>query len=313
MRTAAERLAERLEAFISGGRFPAFAICLLGLYELVLVGMLLAPGGPTGLGAFADEFRVWCFGYDPATGRLDAGYVLGMLAPPLLVGALFALFWQEPLRGLLRRPAALAAPALSAALLVAGAAAGFTLLESGAASGELVFPAEALRTAHRAPQLRLVNQAEQPVDLEKLRGKVVMLTAVYASCPHSCPAILTQARETLADLTDAERADVRVVAVTMDPENDSPQKLEELAKMHSLELPVYNLVTGDPAEVERILDEMSVARIRDPETGVIEHPNLFLLLDRDGRLAYRLGLGERQQRWLSAALRVLLGEAPHVP
>lgn len=83
--------------------------------------------------------------------------------------------------------------------------------------------------------------------------------------------------------------------------------------MHSLELPVYNLVTGDPAEVERILDEMSVARIRDPETGVIEHPNLFLLLDRDGRLAYRLGLGERQQRWLSAALRVLLGEAPHVP
>ena len=55
MRTAAERLAERLEAFISGGRFPAFAISLLGLYELVLVGMLLAPGGPTGLGAFADE------------------------------------------------------------------------------------------------------------------------------------------------------------------------------------------------------------------------------------------------------------------
>ena len=310
MQTAAERLAERLEVFVSGGRFPAFAICLLALYELLLVALLLAPGGPTGLGAFADEFRVWCFGYDPATGRLDPGYVIGMLAPPLLVGALFALFWQEPLRGLLRRPAALAAPVLSAALLVAGAAAGFTLLGSGAASGELLFPAEALRTAHRAPQLRLVNQAEEPVDLEKLRGKVVMLTAVYASCPHSCPAILTQARETLAGLTDAERADVRVVAVTLDPENDSPQKLAELAKMHSLELPVYNLVTGDPPEVERVLDEMSVARVRDPETGVIEHPNLFLLLDRDGRLAYRLGLGERQQRWLSAALRILLGEAP---
>ena len=302
--------AERLEVFFSGGRFPAFALCLLGLWELLLTGLLVAPGGPTGLGAFADEFRVWCFGYDPATGRLDPGYVMGMLGPPLLVGALFAAFWREPLRSLLRRPAALAAPALAAALLVAGAAAGFALLGSDAASGELPFPAEALRTAHRAPELRLVNQAEEPVDLEELRGKVVMLTAIYASCPHSCPAILTQARETLAGLSDAERADVRVVAVTMDPENDSPQKLSELAQMHSLDLPVYNLVTGDPPEVERVLDEMSVARVRDPETGVIEHPNLFLLLDRDGRVAYRFGLGERQQRWLSTALRILLGEAP---
>jgi len=303
--------AERLEAFFSGGRFPAFALSLLAFWELVLVSLLLTPGGSTGLGAFADEFRVWCFGYDPATGRLDPGYVMGMLAPPLLLGAIFALFWLEPLRDLLRRPAALAVPVLSAALLVAGAAGGFTLLGTGAASGELPFPAEALRTAHRAPEFRLVNQAREPVDLAELRGKVVLLTAVYASCPHSCPAILTQARETLAGFSEAERADLRVVAVTMDPENDSPQKLSELAQMHALDLPVYNLVTGDPPEVERVLDEMSVARVRDPETGVIEHPSLFLLLDRDGRLAYRFGLGERQQRWLSAALRILLGEAPN--
>ena len=53
---------------------------------------------------------------------------------------------------------------------------------------------------------------------------------------------------------------------------------------------------------------MQVARKRDPETGVIDHANLFLLIDREGRLAYRLGLGERQQRWLTSALRVLLDE-----
>ena len=45
----------------------------------------------------------------------------------------------------------------------------------------------------------------------------------------------------------------------------------------------------------RSLDRMQMARDRDPETGVINHANLFLLIDRDGRLAYRLGLGERQQ------------------
>jgi len=60
--------------------------------------------------------------------------------------------------------------------------------------------------------------------------------------------------------------------------------------------------------VEGVLDAMQIARQRDPETGVISHANLFLLVDREGRLAYRLGLGERQQRWLTSALRVLLNE-----
>jgi cytochrome oxidase Cu insertion factor (SCO1/SenC/PrrC family) len=71
---------------------------------------------------------------------------------------------------------------------------------------------------------------------------------------------------------------------------------------------LYHLVTGDPADVERLLDRMQIARQRDPETGVINHANLFLLVDRDGRIAYRFGLGERQQRWLTSALEILLRE-----
>jgi protein SCO1/2 len=94
----------------------------------------------------------------------------------------------------------------------------------------------------------------------------------------------------------------------MDPNSDSPDILRELAKNHGMESTLYHLVTGDPAEVERLLDRMQIARQRDPETGVISHANLFLLIDRDGRIAYRFGLGERQQRWLTSALRILLRE-----
>ena len=65
---------------------------------------------------------------------------------------------------------------------------------------------------------------------------------------------------------------------------------------------------GPSAPLERLLDRVQIARERDPETGVISHANLFLLIDRDGRIAYRFGLGERQQRWLTSALRILLRE-----
>ena len=100
------------------------------------------------------------------------------------------------------------------------------------------------------------------------------------------------------------------MAVTLDPEHDSPEVLAGLAEAHGLSAPLYQLLTGEPSEGERVLNEMSIARQRDPETGVIDHANLFLLLDRDGQVAYRLGLGERQERWLVSALRVLLREAP---
>ncbi|MEE8466924.1 MAG: SCO family protein, partial [Planctomycetota bacterium] len=207
-------------------------------------------------------------------------------------------------------PAALLRHTGAAALAVAGSAGLFAAIGAEPARGELPFPAEALRTVHPAPELALTNQAGELVELSALRGKVVVVTAVYASCPHTCPLILAQTKRAVEELADEELADLRVVAVTLDPEHDSPEVLSELARLQGLETPLYNLVTGEPAEVERVLDRMGVARQRNPETGVIDHANLFLVLDRNGAVAYRFGLGERQARWLVSALRVLLRETP---
>jgi protein SCO1/2 len=233
---------------------------------------------------------------------------MAMLTPQLLTGAFIALFWWEPLVEIARQPRRLAKYTGAAAFLVIAATGSLSLSSTQPQTGELPFPAEALRTAYAAPELRLTNQLGEPVDLSLLKGQVVLLTAVYASCPHTCPAILAQTRSAIDELAEQDRAGLRVVAVTMDPQNDSPEVLSRLAKNHGMPAPLYNLVTGEPSEVERVLDRMQVARERDPETGVINHANLFLLLDREGRLAYRLGLGDRQQRWLVSALRVLLKE-----
>jgi len=69
MITGRRRLLDALRRFITGGGLPAFGLTLLVLWEMLLLALLLAPGGETGLGAFADEFRVWCFGSDPVTGQ----------------------------------------------------------------------------------------------------------------------------------------------------------------------------------------------------------------------------------------------------
>jgi protein SCO1/2 len=303
------RWIRKLDAFVVGGSFPVFALAVLFCWEIFLIGMLMIPSSSSALGTFADDFRVWCFGYDPATGRLDWAYVMAMVLPQLMIASCIMLFWWEPLRAVARRPRALFFHAGTAALLVVGSAASFAMSGSEPARGELPFPAEDLRTVYEAPALSLVNQAGEPVELASLRGKVVVLTSVYASCPHTCPVILQQAKASVAALEPAKLDDLRIIAVTMDPENDDQDVLAMLAENHGLDAPLFNLVTGPVPEVESTLDRMQITRVRDPETGVINHANLFLLIDRDGKLAFRLGLGERQQRWLTTALGILLDES----
>jgi protein SCO1/2 len=302
------RVLERIRRFIVGGGLPAFALCLLFFYELLLVGLLFTPPAATGFGAFAEEFRVWCFGYDPATGSTEWAYVMAMTLPQLMLGAVLALMWWEPLRAVIARPRVFARYAVVALAVVAATGGGLARAWATPGTGELPFPAEALRTTYPAPEFALTNQAGERVDLAELRGNVVMLTAMYASCGHTCPLMLAQSKRAVGELTQAERDELRVVAVTLDPQRDSVEVLDHLSRQQDLPAPLYNLLTGEVAEVERVLDEMDVTRRRDPETGIIDHANLFLLIDRDGRVAYRLGLGPRQERWLTAALRVLLGE-----
>jgi protein SCO1/2 len=298
------------ERFFDGGSFPAFALCLLTFWDLLLLALLLGVGSDAGSGGFVEEFRIWCFGYDPATGRVDFAYVLAMMGPPIVIAPVLALVWWEPLRALAARPRAWLLPCLSSALLVGVAAAAFSALSLEPEGTDLPFPGESLRTQLHTPELRLVNQHHETVDLAALRGDVVMLTAVYSSCGLSCPLIFAQAKSAIAAVPADLRAGLRVIAVSMDPGNDTPDVLAELARRYQVDSPRYELVTGEPAEVERVLDDLGIARSRNPETGVIDHANLFLLVDRGGRIAYRLTLGERQQRWLISALELLLREKP---
>lgn len=298
----------KLRSFFVGGGFPAFTVSLLLCWEALLITTLLIPPSPTALGAFAENFRIWCFGYDPATGQTEWAYVMAMILPQLMMAAFISAFWWVPLRATLRHPRAMFLHVGTAAFLVAGSAAGLVLSTNEVDTSELPFPAEELRIAHRAPEFSLINQLGEEVDLSAMRGKVVALTAVYASCPHTCPAILSQAKASVAEIAEEQLDNLRVIAVTMDPATDSSEVLARLAQNHGLEAPLFNLVTGPVAEVEYTLDTMNIARQRDPETGVISHANLFLLIDKNGKLAYRLGLGERQQRWLTTALGVLLDE-----
>jgi protein SCO1/2 len=301
----------RLAGFFSGGSFPAFALCLLAFFDVFIAITVLAPAARGSIwGDFLEEFRIRCFNYDPANGRLEWRAVWTMLLEPLPLAAILFFVWRAPLQELWRRRRRVVLPlagiAAAAVGLIAASLVGFGARPTE--QTELPFPAESLRTALPVPAFRLTNQDGQAVALDDFKGKVVLLTAVYSTCTKTCPMMLLKIREVLEQLTPAERADLAVIAFSLKPETDTRELRSITTSIYGFKAPQFHFVSGVPAEVNALLDQLNVAREREAQTGEVIHSNLFFVLDREGRIAYRLSLSQREQSWLVSALRVVLAE-----
>jgi cytochrome oxidase Cu insertion factor (SCO1/SenC/PrrC family) len=294
---------------MAGWPFPVFSLSFLLSFTVISGLVLLIPSGASPVGQFADAFRVWCFGFDPATGEFEMAYVAMLFANPLLLAAILFAVWNGELRRGVRENGRgvrrVAGAGIATTLVAAGA---FTMLDAPVSSAELPFPAEDLRTAYEAPDFRLESHRGGELALSDFADKVVVLTSIYSCCPTACPLILQQAQRVIASLGEAERSEVVVLAISMDPERDTPEALATMARAHGVDPEVFHLLTGDADTTFAALDRLGIERRTDPDTGLIDHTSVFLLVDRGGRIAYRFAMGEQQERWFSTALRMLIAE-----
>ena len=76
----ANRFVTRATRFLSGGRFPAFAICALLFYQIFIAVMAFAPPPGGAWSEFLDDFRMRCFKLDPKTGWMEMSSVWVMLS-----------------------------------------------------------------------------------------------------------------------------------------------------------------------------------------------------------------------------------------
>ncbi len=279
---------------------PALVLGALG-WGALMVGFLLA--GP-GLGAWADTLLVACFGWsgEARRYRLDA-LLLTLLQPPLFV-AVVGLFYGDELRPWLRARAGRLAAAAGAALFL-GPAAWLLLHAEVSATGLPPSPAALAATVRQGtpgPAFALLDHRGAPVSADSLRGQPVVLTFVYASCHGTCPALIARLRA----LEARHPASARFVAVTVDPERDTPEALAARATRWELG-PAWHLLSGDPAAVRRLAAAHGVHVTRLPD-GEIAHDNVVVLLDRAGRVAFTYrGLAHPEAR-LATALGQLIDE-----
>jgi protein SCO1/2 len=162
-------------------------------------------------------------------------------------------------------------------------------------------PADYPRSADPAPPLRLVDQTGAAFDLESLRGRPAIVTFAYGHCATVCPILVHAIRDARVGYPGTPPP---AVVVTLDPWRDTPGSLPGLAHAWSLDAANGDrLLTGSPEVVVAAAEAWQVGFARDESTGEITHPGLVLILDAEGRIAYRF-LGP-PAHWLIEAARRL--------
>ena len=101
-----------------------------------------------------------------------------------------------------------------------------------------------------------------------------------------------------------ERAEIRVVLISIDPEHDTSEKLRTLATDRRIDLSRWTLVHTDEATVRKISAVLNIQYRRLPD-GTYNHASVVTLLTPQGEIAARSSvLGKADER-LVAALRGL--------
>jgi protein SCO1 len=135
-----------------------------------------------------------------------------------------------------------------------------------------------------APPVALIDAEGKPFELERLRGKAVVVSFIYTTCNGSCPATTHNLYRVQQALKDAGlwARQVEFVSISLDPARDTPEVLRRYAKIYGADPAAWHFLTGPPDEVSRVVTSWGMwARIGP--SGVLDHPSRIFLIDPRGR------------------------------
>ncbi len=107
------------------------------------------------------------------------------------------------------------------------------------------------------PDVPLIDQNGKTLRFytDLLKGHIVVINTIFADCGGVCPILTERFAEVQAKLGDRVGRDVTLISITVDPVNDTPEKLSGYAK-HVGAKPGWHFLTGDKANIDTVLKRL---------------------------------------------------------
>ncbi|MCW8883624.1 MAG: SCO family protein [Motiliproteus sp.] len=151
----------------------------------------------------------------------------------------------------------------------------------------------------------LQSSLGRTLSLQELRGKVVVLTFGYTSCPDICPITLGQLGSVYKGLGDSA-SEVQVLFVSFDPSRDSSEQLKHYMDFFDSS---FIGLTGTDEQVEKVADQYGVFYLRrdigSAAGYTFNHTSYVYLIDQAGKLRTFYDLNEGSQGLITGVKSLL--------
>ncbi|MEW6403533.1 MAG: SCO family protein [Chloroflexota bacterium] len=143
-----------------------------------------------------------------------------------------------------------------------------------------------------APQIELTRANGETFRLNDQKGKIVLLFFGYTSCPDVCPTTMAEMKQVVDEL-GAQAEAVQVVFVSVDPERDTSETMQEYAAHFN---PSFIGLSGPTERLETIWADYGVFResvpVENSAVGyVVNHTARIILIDPRGNMRLSYGFG----------------------
>lgn len=137
-----------------------------------------------------------------------------------------------------------------------------------------------------AYNFQLKDAKGRPVELAQFRGKVVVFSFGFTNCPNICPATLSHLAAVREALSETERDRVQFLFISVDPERDTGERLEEYVPFFDK---TFLGLTGSEMDLKRAVYEYKASYTRekpktdDPKNYFVDHTADVFLIGPDGQ------------------------------
>ncbi len=107
------------------------------------------------------------------------------------------------------------------------------------------------KLARLEEDLRAVNRDGREVWLSELKGKVFVAGYQYTDCPGGCLGMAAVMKELHEKYRDNPR--FHLVSISVDPETDTPEKMDAWVRERGVDSEKWWFLTGDPERIERYM------------------------------------------------------------
>ncbi len=181
------------------------------------------------------------------------------------------------------------------------------LLASGCGESRLAAPL-ALAPDFPALAFTLIDGDGQTVSATDLAGEVLILSFGFTRCSGTCPMVMWTVKESLDQLSEPQREQVRVVFVSLDYRHDSPRQVGRYAASFGER---FLGLAGEPEALQALNRRLGVsARYISTANGVetLQHATGLFLVDAVGQPRY-LARSDSSPEQLVVRIRELLDRA----